>query len=223
MKQTLFMPQDSLNNLDVHRELPKDVTDIQCGPGAARRVRKALVCMVGRTSESNTAAQRTRLKPPRASVLALTRRRQTATTALGGRWRVPGKTPGGGFSGSFRPPEARGVRCRAHRQQSGGRRRGAGADPDTKTNGNNLDVWRALAASVPDSSLLGSLLQLCLPLGFGLQVPALPFLEATLLVLCLRLRRKEEGKAVVSARAGGKHASPHENVREMLPSVKHTT
>lgn len=44
-------------------------------------------------------------------------------------------------------------------------------------------------------SLLDSLLHLRLPLGFRLEVPALPFLEAPLLILCLR--RKCKGKPVL--------------------------
>lgn len=84
-------------------------------------------------------------------------------------------------------------------QQQAGAGGGMGlARAGHKTNGNNLYVWWALVAGVPDRSLLGSLLHLRLPLGFGLQVPALPFLEATLLVLCLRLRSQKECKAAAS-------------------------
>lgn len=95
-----------------------------------------------------------------------------------------------------------------------------------KTNGNNLDVWRALVARVPGRSLLGRLLHLRLPLSFGLQVPALPFLKATLLILCLRLRPQKECETAVSAcyecvQEG--NASPHRSVREKLPSIKHIT
>lgn len=87
-----------------------------------------------------------------------------------------------------------------HRQQAGA---GGGmglARTRHKMNGNNLDVWRALVARVPGRSLLHRLLHLRLPLSFGLQVPALPFLKATLLVLRLRLRPRKECKAAVSAR-----------------------
>lgn len=44
-------------------------------------------------------------------------------------------------------------------------------------------------------SVLGSLLQLRLPLGFRLQVSALPFLKAPLLLLVLRLAEREESGA----------------------------
>lgn len=104
---------------------------------------------------------------------------------------MPGKTPGG-FQSHLKhevcgaePSSSEAVELAAG---WGGRRRGAGAGRTQKTNGKNLYAnlyaWRALVAH---RSLLGSLLlHLRLPLGFGLQVPALPFLEATLLVLCLR-------------------------------------
>lgn len=86
--------------------------------------------------------------------------------------------------------------AKQRRRQQAGAGGGMGlARTGHKTNRNNLDVWRA---RVPARSLLGSLLHLRLPLGFGLQVPALPFLEATLLVLCLRLRTQRECKAAVS-------------------------
>lgn len=89
--------------------------------------------------------------------------------------------------------------AKQRRRQQAGAGGGMGlARTGHKTNGNNLDVWRALVARVPDRSLLGSLLHLRLPLGFGLQVPALPFLEATLLVLCLRLRPQNKCRAVAS-------------------------
>lgn len=114
---------------------------------------------------------------------------------------MPGKTPGG-FQGAsatcstrFRvlSPSA----AKQRRRQQAGAGGGMGlARTGHKTNRNNLDVWQT---RVPARSLLGSLLHLRLPLGFGLQVPALPFLEATLLVLCLCLRPQKECKAAASA------------------------
>lgn len=92
-----------------------------------------------------------------------------------------------------------------------------------KTNGNNLYAWRAL---VPHRSLLGSLLlHLRLPLGFGLQVPALPFLEATLLVLCLGLRSQKERKAAVSVCCNCvcEGNTPPLTLLEVLLSVKYAT
>lgn len=116
---------------------------------------------------------------------------------------MPGKTPGG-FQGASATRSTRSTvlspsAAKQRRRQQAGAGGGMGlARTGHKTNGNNLDVWRALVARVPDRSLLGSLLHLRLPLGFGLQVPALPFLEATLLVLCLRLRPQNKCRAVAS-------------------------
>lgn len=65
------------------------------------------------------------------------------------------------------------------------RRHGRGTRPRTRNNNTNGDgeVWRGGAGP----SVLGSLLHLRLPLGFRLQVSALPFLKAPLLLLALRL------------------------------------
>lgn len=197
-------------------KLPRDVTDIQCGPGTARHVRKALVCMEGQTSESNTAAQRLAAShAPQATTHLLHPGSGTGGSVTNGinqqQWALEADGERlGRLLEAFRelqPPEARGLTVlspsaakRRRRQQAGaGGGMGLARTRHKKTNGNNLDVWRALVARVPGRSLLGGLLHLRLPLSFGLQVPALPFLEATLLVLCLRLRpRKRVQRCSVS-------------------------
>lgn len=167
--------------------------------------------MVGQTSESNTAAQRlaasrapqaaTRLRPGSDTGGSLANNgiqqqqrlwRQVAS-AWEDSWRLSG-------SCSHLKHEVYGAEPIGSEAEAGAGGGGTGrARTKHKTNGNNLDVWRALVARVPGRSLLGRLLHLRLPLSFGLQVPALPFLEATLLVLCLRLRPHKEGKGAASA------------------------
>lgn len=108
-------------------------------------------------------------------------------------------------AGAPEPPKPRGEGGKRHsrrgtallqrqiRTRAPLRRHGRSTRPRTR-NTTRMGTGRS-GRAVAGPSVLGSLLHLRLPLGFRLQVSALPFLKAPLLLLALRLAEREESSA----------------------------